>query len=164
MKRYAPDTFLGSPPNNWLDAFFLLIDFLEQKDQSQKQVVFLDELPWLATHRSGFLKGLSYFWNSWAVKRDIVVVICGSAASWMIDKVLRHKGGLYNRVTKRITLKPFTLLETQKYLEQKGIFFDHYQLLQIYMAVGGIPHYLKEIKAGQSAIQNIEQLCFSENG
>ena len=164
LKQFAPMALISPAPKDWLDAFFLLISYLEQKNKREKMLVFFDELPWLATHRSGFLKGLSYFWNSWAVKQHIVVVICGSAASWMIDKVLRHKGGLYNRVTKRIHLKSFSLAETKKYLEHREVYFDNYQLLQIYMAIGGIPHYLKEIKHGKSAIQNIEQLCFSDSG
>ena len=127
-------------------------------------VVFLDELPWMSTHRSGFLKGLSYFWNSWAVQQNIVVVICGSAASWMIRKVIHHKGGLHNRVTKRIRLQPFTLAETEDFLINRAIRLERYQLLQLYMVMGGIPHYLKEIEAGKSAVQNIDKICFGENG
>ncbi|MEM8526975.1 MAG: ATP-binding protein, partial [Bacteroidota bacterium] len=111
-----------------------------------------------------FLKGLSYFWNSWAVRQNIVLVLCGSAASWMIQKILRDKGGLHNRVTRRIRLRPFTLAETQEYLESRSVYFDHYQLLQIYMVMGGIPHYLKELKNGRSAVQNINKICFSQDG
>ena len=160
----APHALLVKPPSNWLEAFIQLIKLLEQKDQTEKLVVFLDELPWLASHKSGFLKGFSYFWNSWAVNQNIVVVICGSAASWMIKKVLHNKGGLHNRVTKRIHLKPFNLAETETFLQSRNIFFDHYQLIQLYMAIGGIPHYLKEIKGGKSAVQNIDHVCFSDTG
>jgi hypothetical protein len=130
----------------------------------RRTVVFLDELPWLATHKSGFLKGLSWFWNSWAVDRGIVVVICGSAASWMIKNVVHNKGGLHNRITKRIYLKPFDLRETESFLNAKNLHFDHYQILHLYMALGGVPHYLDEIETGKSAAQNIDAICFSENG
>ena len=160
----APDSLITQPPKDWLDAFFQLATFLKQVDLSEKKVVFFDELPWMATHKSGFLRGLSWFWNSWAVNHNIVVVICGSAASWMINKVIKHKGGLHNRVTKRIHLKPFSLAETEEYLTNRHIHFDHYQLIQLYMAMGGIPHYLKEIESGQSAIQNIDRICFAEDG
>ena len=150
---------------DWLDAFFLLVRLLREEKTTKKRVVFFDEVPWMATHKSGFLKGLSYFWNSWAVReQSMVVVLCGSAASWMINKILRNKGGLHNRVTRRIRLQPFTLAETEAYLESRHVYFDHYQLLQIYMVMGGIPHYLKELKAGKSAIQNINRICFSEDG
>lgn len=152
------------PPSSWLEAFALLITYLKTLDQKNKTVVFLDELPWLATHKSGFLNGLSYFWNSWAVKQNIVVVVCGSAASWMIQKVVNNRGGLYNRITKRIFLEPFTLSETEVYLQSRNIHFNHYQIVQLYMAMGGIPHYLKEIKGGKSAVQNINQICFSKTG
>ena len=108
--------------------------------------------------------GLSWFWNSFAVTQNIVVVICGSAASWMIQKIVNDRGGLHNRITKRIFLTPFTLAETETYMKSRNIHFDHYQLVQIYMAMGGIPHYLKEIEAGKSAIQNVSDICFSQNG
>jgi len=151
-------------PSNWLEAFFLLSNFLREQSGEQRQVVFFDEVPWLAGHKSGFLMGLSWFWNSFAVTQNILVVICGSAASWMIQKIVNDRGGLHNRITKRIFLTPFTLAETETYLKSRNIHFDHYQLVQIYMAMGGIPHYLKEIEAGKSAIQNVSDICFSQNG
>lgn len=152
-------------PPDWLEAFFLLVRILRERKTEDKMVIFFDEVPWMATHKSGFLKGLSYFWNSWAVRQsNVVVVLCGSAASWMINKVLRNKGGLHNRVTRRIRLKPFTLQETKAYLEDRSVYFDHYQLIQLYMVMGGIPHYLKSLKAGKSATQNINEICFREDG
>ena len=155
--------FSIKPPTTWLQAFALLITYLKEVKNEKKQVIFLDELPWLATHKSGFLNGLSYFWNSWAVKNNIVVVICGSAASWMIQKVVNNRGGLHNRITKQIHLIPFTLSETEDYLKARKIHLDRYQIVQIYMALGGIPHYLKEVKGGKSATQNINQICFAPN-
>jgi len=151
-------------PKDWIDAFHLLTQFLSKKRKRGKKVVFFDELPWLASKRSGFLKGLSYFWNSWAIQQHIVVVICGSAASWMIDKVVNHKGGLHNRITQRIYLQPFTLCETGLYFKARKINLDHYQILHLYMAMGGIPHYLNEVKKGLSAVQNIDQISFAKNG
>lgn len=151
-------------PKNWLEAFYMLTLFLEQKQEKQKQVVFFDELPWLAKPKSGFLKGLSFFWNSWAVNRSIVVVICGSAASWMIQKVVKSTGGLHNRITKRLQLKPFTLSETEHYLQSRNIKLNRYHIVQLYMTMGGIPHYLKEIEPGKSVVQNIDTICFSETG
>ena len=127
-------------------------------------MLFFDELPWLSTHKSGFLKALGFFWNSWAVINNVVLVICGSAASWMIQKVVQDKGGLHNRITRRITLEPFTLQETELYLNSRNINYNRYQIVQIYMAMGGIPHYLKEIQKGLSANQNIEHICFRKTG
>ncbi len=165
LKEFSNVDFTIPAPKDWLDAFFMLIDYLKKiKARKNKIVVFFDEVPWMATHKSNFLKGLSYFWNSWAVKQHIVVVICGSAASWMIQKILRDKGGLHNRVTKRIRLQAFTLAESETFLKSRGIKMQRYQLLQIYMVMGGIPHYLKEIENGKSAAQNIDKICFSNNG
>jgi AAA+ ATPase superfamily predicted ATPase len=164
LKKFSGSKISIPPPKDWLDAFFMLTDYLEKVKSSKKQVIFLDEVPWMATHKSGFLKGLSYFWNSWAVQNNVVVVICGSATSWMVKKILRNTGGLHNRVTKRIRLHPFTLSETEEFLFSRGIRLERYQLLQIYMVMGGIPHYLKEIEGGKSAAQNIDKICFGESG
>ena len=164
LAQFSSEPLITKPPKNWLAAFVLLIDHLKKIESSQKQVVFFDELPWMATHKSGFLRALSFFWNSWANKQNIVVVICGSAASWMINKVVRHKGGLHNRITKRIHLHPFNLKETKAFLEQRQVYYDHYQIITLYMAMGGIPHYLKEVKGKRSAVQNIDEICFSETG
>lgn len=109
MRQFSGVETLANMPDDWFDAFVMLVDFLKKLPDNRKRVVFFDELPWMATPRSGFLQGLSHFWNSWAVKQNIVVVICGSAASWMIQKVVNHKGGLHNRITKRIYLQPFKL-------------------------------------------------------
>lgn len=151
-------------PADWFDAFVQLIDFLKTRDKNEKRVVFFDEVPWLANPRSGFLQGFSFFWNSWAVKHNIVVVICGSAASWMIQKIVNDKGGLHNRITKRIQLEPFNLTETEAFLKSRRIKLDRYQITQLYMAMGGIPHYLNEIQAGKSATQNIDEICFAKDG
>ena len=153
-----------STPSNWVTAFILLIDFLKAQQNDTKQIVFIDELPWLDNRKSGFLRGLSFFWNSWAVDENIVVVICGSAASWMIQKVVHHTGGLHNRITQFLHLKPFTLRETELFLQHKNIKLNRYQIVQLYMCIGGIPHYLEKIKGGKSAAQIIDDLCFSETG
>jgi AAA+ ATPase superfamily predicted ATPase len=164
LSKYSKSPLPISPPDSWLSAFYLLSEFLETKQTKQKTVVFLDELPWMATRKSGFLRGLSWFWNSWAIHKNIIVVICGSAASWMIQKVVRDKGGLHNRITRRISLEAFNLFETELFLKTISPNIDRYQVLQLYMAIGGIPHYLKEVEGGKSAVQNIDALCFSKTG
>ena len=151
-------------PEDWLSAFQLLKQYVKTLDITEKKVLFFDEVPWLAGHKSGFLEALGYFWNSWASRQNLVVVICGSAASWMIRRVVHDKGGLHNRITKRIYLQPFTLLETEVFLKSNAVFYDRFQLAQLYMALGGVPQYLKEVKVGQSAAQNIDRICFSKDG
>ncbi|HMO62052.1 MAG TPA: ATP-binding protein [Ferruginibacter sp.] len=151
-------------PTNWMEAFELLATHLEKIKRSKKLLVFIDELPWLDNHKSGFLAGLEWFWNSWAYGRNILFIICGSATSWMQSKIINNRGGLHNRVTKRMHLQPFNLTETEAFLRHKGITLSRYDIVQLYMALGGIPHYLKEIKKGQSAAQNINRICFEKNG
>ena len=163
LSEYSNSRATTPPPTNWIEAFHRLSKYLSRK-KVKKHVIFIDELPWIATPRSGFLKAFDNFWNSWASKKKIVVVICGSAASWMIKKVIHNKGGLHNRVTQVINLHPFTLRETESYFNKKKIALNRYQILQIYMAIGGIPLYLDKIEGGKSAAQNIDRLCFSNNG
>ncbi len=150
--------------SNWFEAFSQLRKYLAPLLEKEKQVIFIDEIPWLATHKSDFLSALGYFWNSWASQQNLVVVICGSATSWIIQKVVYDTGGLHNRITKYIHLAPFTLAETEAYLKSRYLNFTRYQIVELYMAMGGIPHYLKEIKKGKSAIQNIDDICFSKTG
>lgn len=133
--------------------------------KKQKTVIFFDEFPWIDTPKSGFLGAFEHFWNTWASRQHrLIVVICGSAASWMISKIINNRGGLHNRVTRRIRLLPFTIAETEAYLKHRKLNLDRYQLLQVYMAMGGIPQYLKELKPGESAAQAIDKLCFTKNG
>jgi uncharacterized protein len=164
LNHHSGTTIPFKRPTSWSEAFQMLITYLDGLDKKEKLVIFFDELPWLASRRSNFLKWFGYFWNSWAVQKNIVVVICGSAASWMIANVVRDRGGLHNRITRRVALQPFTLGETEVFLQSRGANFDRYQILQLYMALGGIPHYLKEVEAGLSATQNIDRICFSASG
>ena len=165
VQSYASSSQEMTQPKTWLDAFLQLITVLESnKKTKRKRIIFFDELPWLITHKSGFLKAFGFFWNNWASKNNMMIIICGSAASWMIQKIVKDKGGLHNRITRRIRLKPFNLAETQDFLISKKIKLNHYQSLLIYMIMGGIPHYLKELENGKSAVQNIDKICFSEDG
>jgi uncharacterized protein len=161
---YAQPEYPINPPTKWAEAFRILRMYLQKQDLTEKKVLFFDELPWLSSQKSGFLEAFGYFWNSWASKQNLVLVICGSAASWMIQKVIHDKGGLYNRVTKRLNLSPFTLYETELYLQKRGLNLNRYQITELYLAIGGIPHYLKELKKGESVAQNIDRLCFDPNG
>ena len=155
-KKAVPHTI-----TNWLKAFEILIEILSAIKTKKKQVVFIDELPWIAGIKPDFLKAFGFFWNSWASKRNnILVAICGSAASWMIKHVINNKGGLHNRVTRQIYLQPFTCNETKEYLQQRGLKFNDEQITEIYMTLGGIPYYLKQIDKGNSVAQVINKLCF----
>lgn len=156
-----------SIPSSWLDAFETLRIMISEEPpkRKRKRVLFFDEFPWLETRRSGFLAAFEHFWNTVASQQnDLLVVICGSAASWMIRKVIGSKGGLHNRTTVRIRLEPFSLGDTRKYLERRNVRLEDFQFAQLYMAIGGVPHYLNQIQPGHSAAQNIDRLCFAKDG
>lgn len=148
-------------PKTWLQAFSLLKIHLNHLESNKKKVIFLDEIAWFETPKSGFLAALDNFWNSYCSKRnDIILVICGSAASWIIDKVINNKGGLHNRITAHIQLMPFTLKETKQFLELSNVKLTLKDLATLYMSVGGVPFYLKDIKSGQSVPQILDELFF----
>ena len=152
-------------PASWLDAFLLLELYLQKRDDGSRQLVFLDELPWLDTPRSGFITAFEGFWNTWACHRkNLMVVVCGSANSWILDKLINNHGGLYGRVTYEIKLSAFTLHECEMFYEKKGINLSRYDITQSYMIFGGIPYYLGYLNPELSLAQNVDKLFFSRNG
>lgn len=152
-------------PKNWDDAFGVLTKAINQQEKSKKVILFFDELPWMATKKSLLLQGLDYYWNQyWSNDKRIKLIICGSSASWIINKIIKNRGGLHNRLTQKICLNPFTLLETKQFLERQSIKLKNQQILQIYMVTGGVPYYLSHIRKGMSAAQIIEKLAFTEKG
>ncbi|HIP49777.1 MAG TPA: ATP-binding protein [Lutibacter sp.] len=152
-------------PKDWLEAFEILEHYIDGLKGKLKKVIFIDEFPWLATKRSRFIGAFENFWNTYATKRDdLVVVICGSAASYMIKNIINNKGGLYGRIDYRINLKPFNLHETKLFLENRKIKYSQYDLIQLYMMIGGVAYYLDKIERGDSISANIDRLCFEESG
>ena len=152
------DTF----PANWQKAFHLLTKCIKNIKSQKKIILFFDELPWLAKQKSGFIRHLEYFWNQFASKDSrVIVVLCGSAASWMISKVIKNKGGLYGRLTRIIKLLPFTLKETEEYLRYRKVTLERRDIIDLYLCLGGVAKYLNYVEKGQSAAQNINTICFS---
>lgn len=148
---------------SWIMAFSELETLLEGLPDGKK-TVFLDELPWFDTPKSGFLTALESFWNGWAcLRKDILLIVCGSATSWIVEKVLRNRGGLYNRVTVRIPVAPFTLAECEEYAKYKHLGLDRMQIAECYMAFGGVAYYWSLLREGMSAAQNFDRLFFGES-
>lgn len=155
----------GDPPENWFKAFDLLKHYLKGMTTSEKKVVFIDEMPWLDSPGSDFVAALENFWNGWAsAEGDIVLIACGSATSWITDKLLGDKGGLFNRSASRIYLHPFNLRETEAYLSSRGFQWSRYDIAECYMIMGGIPFYLKQLLPEFSLTQNIDHLFFKDKG
>ena len=152
-------------PNSWHKALTWLTDQIEQRSKKEPVVLFFDELPWLSGRKSGFLAAIDHFWNTkWSRLPNIRLIVCGSAASWMLRHIVNAKGGLHNRITASIQLDPLNLQETECFLKSRGCRFSREQILSLFMVVGGIPHYLKQIDKGKSVVQNISRLCFQKGG
>ncbi len=149
---------------DWTEAFDALEEYLDSIGGDRKKTVFIDEMPWIDTPKSDFIESLESFWNAWGARRsDIMLVASGSASSWMMDKLVDNPGGLHARITNNIYVRPFTLNETEEYLRSRGIGWDRYQILKLYMAVGGIPFYLSLLDPGNTQIANIDRLFFRKN-
>ena len=150
---------------NWRQAFEELRDYLETLPEDKKQVLFFDEMPWLDNQKGEFLSVFEWFWNDWASTRDnLVFVACGSATSWMDEKIANNKGGLFNRQTCKLFLKPFKLFETEAFLLNKGIRWSRYDIVRCYMIMGGIPYYLDLLSSKIPFSQNIDRLFFADDG
>ena len=149
-------------PNDWMEAFFMLSLALQKIDDGSRQLVFLDELPWMDTPRSFFITALENFWNGWACHRsNFMLVVCGSANSWIIDKLVNNHGGLYGRLTYQIKLSPFTLGECEEYFKSRNVDLLRYDIAQSYMILGGIPYYMGYMKRQLSLAQNVDNMFFT---
>jgi hypothetical protein len=162
LKRHGAN--LTAAPSSWSEAFDMLIDFLDKSNDSRK-VVFIDELPWMDAPRSNFVSALEHFWNSWAsARKDILLIVCGSASSWIINKIFRNHGGLHNRVSVRIHLNQFTLRECELYAQSLKLRYSREQIAEAYMVMGGVPYYWSKLQKRMSLAQNIDALFFAPDG
>lgn len=149
-------------PQTWMEAFSRLSALLDKEHSDKRLVVFLDEMPWMDTPRSGFISAFEHFWNGWGAGKDnLMLIVCGSATSWIQDNLINSYGGLYDRVNAEIQLQPFTLGETEQLLQTQAVTLSRYDILQLYMAVGGIPMYLSYVQPGYSLAQIVDQLYFN---
>jgi AAA+ ATPase superfamily predicted ATPase len=152
-------------PTSWREAFALLTAFINVQNKNKPLIIFIDELPWLATPKSGLIQALDYYWNSeWSKINHLTLIVCGSASSWVREKLINAKGGLYNRITGTIHLQPLNLREAKLYMKAKGLSFNDQNMIEAYMVVGGVPFYLDQLLKSKSLAQNISSLCFSETG
>ncbi len=162
LQRYGMEE--SSCPKSWMEAFRLLGELLDQIDDGKRQLIFIDELPWMDTPRSKFLMAFEHFWNTWGAWHDrVMLIVCGSATSWMLDNLINSKGGLYDRLTWQIKLSPFTLGECKEFFNAKNIMLSTYDIVECYMILGGIPYYLNYLQRGKSIAQNIDLLFFDRN-
>ena len=149
---------------NWPEAFRLLQKALEKMPDGTK-IIFFDELPWFDTYASNFISALEHFWNDWAFYRsDIKLIACGSATTWMLNQVINSRGGLHNRITHNILLSPFKLHEVEEYFKSQGFYYERPEIIECYMAMGGVAYYLSLFEINKSVAQNIQQLCFTRGG
>lgn len=152
-------------PKNWKQAFELLTTVVDDKFKDKKFIFFIDELPWLCGQKSGALQAIDYYWNNvWSNRSNFKLIVCGSAASWMLENLILSKAGLHNRITKTLNVEPFNVIKTAEFIKEKGFRLSNKQVLELSMIMGGIPFYLDQLDRSDSISQNIEKICFSKNG
>ena len=168
LEKYGdPDRTI---PKDWFEAFERLQKLLQRDEvvrdyKSGRRVIFLDELPWMDTPRSEFKSAFDFFWNSWgSSQKDLFLIVCGSATSWIMDNIVKDTGGLYNRITRQMRLMPFDLSECEQLLKLNGLRYSRKQVVESYMIFGGIPYYLNYLRPQYSLAQNVDMLFFQESG
>lgn len=163
LRQYSSSVF-APVLRNWEEAFLQLRTLIEHRPANERKVIFFDEMPWIDSPRSLFVEALEYFWNAWAAQRnDILFIACGSSTSWMVNKLIKNQGGLHNRITEQIYLRPLRLNECEEYLYAQGCEWDRYTIMQCYMAMGGVPYYMSLLNPEKSLSQNIDWLFFAKN-
>jgi hypothetical protein len=164
LKEHFKNSSIPEAPLDWIDAFYQLQKCLVAKKGKKKKVIFLDEFPWINTPKSGFVEKFAHFWNSWASEHNVLTIVSGSAATWMLKNIVNAKGGLHNRISQTIHLKPFKLQQTKEMILGMGIKATQTQLSELYMILGGVPYYISLLKKSKSIYQNIDDLLFEVNG
>ncbi len=165
LAEYNPNIFIAGTVDSWQKVFFAFRDYLKRLPKDRKHVIFIDELPWIATPKSGFIQQLAHLWNDYLSQENhFILVVCGSATSWITNKIVNDTGGFHNRITLPIHLEPFTLAETKEFLESKNIHHSPSAIAELYMILGGLPYYLEQIERGESVSQTIARLFFSPSG
>jgi len=160
---WAPKGTGADTPGNWFDAFDALRALATKAGTKERLLIFIDEMPWMDNKKSDFVPAFEHFWNGWASgQKNIMLIACGSATSWITKKIFRNKGGLYNRATRQIALKPFTLAECKEYYDSRGIAMNTQDLVESYMIFGGVPYYLRMIEKRYSLALNVDRICFGE--
>lgn len=151
----------GEAPTSWLEAFECLKTVMGRMKSKGRKVIYIDELPCLDTPKSGFVRALGYFWNSWAsLQKEVILIVCGSATSWMVSNIIDDHGGLHNRITHTIYLHQFSLAETERYLARNGMKWPRKTIVEAYMIFGGVPYYLSLLDSRHSLAQNVDRLYF----
>jgi len=160
---WTPGESAARVPENWFDAFDALRALITKANTEDRLLIFIDEMPWMDNKKSDFIPAFEHFWNGWASgRKNIMLIVCGSATSWITKKIFRNKGGLYNRTTRQIALKPFTLAECEEYYISRGISMNTQDIIESYMIFGGIPYYLRMMEKRYSLALNVDRICFGE--
>ena len=160
---WTPENGGADVADNWFDAFDALRALITKANTEDRLLIFIDEMPWMDNKKSDFIPAFEKFWNGWASgQKNIMLIACGSATSWITKKIFRNKGGLYNRITRQIALKPFTLAECMEYYTSRGVAMNTQDLIESYMIFGGIPYYLRMVEKRYSLALNVDRICFGE--
>jgi AAA+ ATPase superfamily predicted ATPase len=151
-------------PENWTIAFAMLREALSRSRKRGRKVIFIDEMPWLSTNGSGFIQAFEYWWNTYASTcSDILLIVCGSSTSWMLNKLIKSRGGLHNRVTRQMLLEPFTLAECEEYAISRKLSLSRKHIADYYMIIGGVPYYWQQLDKAYGLPQNIDNMFFKKN-
>jgi AAA+ ATPase superfamily predicted ATPase len=146
LAEYVGDAAIAALSfSSWLEIFQYTARYVTQGTWT----LFFEEVQWLACYEDTFVSELKYAWDNYFRYNDkLILVLCGSSPSFMIGKVLKSSA-LYNRSMHELPLEQFSLDETRQFLDGK---YDHQEVMDAYLSVGGIPEYLKFLKTDSSVL------------
>ncbi|MFH1831150.1 MAG: ATP-binding protein [Pseudomonadota bacterium] len=143
---------------DWPPVFDLLSNKIKQK---KDLIVAFDELSWMAARKTKLISYIKYYWDKeWKYHPHLLLILCGSVASWMVKNVVRSNA-LYGRISENILLDPLKPFEVAEFIGKKR---GKKEILEYLLSFGGIPKYLEEMDFNQSIQINIDRTCFSASG
>ena len=163
LKKQLQDPLLSSIQFQSWDAVFTYVSerLMTKTRPNEKIIFFLDEIQWMAAGRSSFISLLKYYWDNYWKKSNVLMILCGSIASFMVNKVV-HSKALYGRIDHEILLKGLHPFEAKAFFADKHKSTE--EILKYYLILGTIPKYLEYINPSRSFQWNMNKLFFSSHG
>lgn len=135
-------------------------DFIDKNIGDKKLILVIDELPYWAQENEGLLSILQKYMDVTWKDKNLKIILCGSALSFMENKILSEKSPLFGRRDSQIKLEPFDYLDTAKFVPE----YSNEDKAICYGITGGVAKYLSLIDPKKSIDENIIKLFFKTDG
>jgi AAA+ ATPase superfamily predicted ATPase len=141
--------------DTWTDVFEYITDSMLATKRAEKVIIVLDEFQWMAVGRTKLQALIKYFWDNCWKDKNLMLILCGSVSSYMVEKVVKSKA-LYGRLTAELCLQTLNLREVQKLIRPSRGILENVKYLLVF---NGIPYYYTLLDLRHSFEKNLERLC-----